>query len=739
MNTPIPRTSLALACVAILLGFLNELGWWANISLFRTLIPKSPPMSPITALGLILLGGVLVSIVCLRDVYQWNDATLRTPSKSAHSPLLRMFQSLLLVCAAIVFLFGLTQFFLFFWGLPYKIDQWLFYQQMFQAAKGGTTSKVATNTALGLACLAGGLLSVMLLPRKVYVAQIFAFITIVLCVFAILVLPVSLFVDPRLVYASSMSLPTILGLSLLGLGIFNLAPKEGIFRMRAEYRENKVRLPIWVKMGLATCGILLLLTLQAAQTVIQINQLQRDNLAAQAEMRMLGMVERVVLLTSSGSPSTLHKSDITTFLRTSDSALMVYRKTASEEEVRRLAAILDVAKQLSNAAEISNATNAKATERSERADSLYAATRMWFHAKWEHPEQTFLNQYIQDSQNLSRFIVINVSGTIVIMLVVMGLTAFNISEALLQVMRGTKSIALGNFDTTIPINARDETAVVAHSFNDMAQQLSQMTGELHQQIEIQTEQAQFIELANTQLQEQNEELNSLNMEKNEIMGIVAHDLKNPIGAVRGLAELIQMNLVDAEQQGEILHQIIATSERMLELVTNLLDVNRLESQGMQFQAVTFDIAPVVESTVWQYKQQAEAKNITLHFENIVFADGASNLVLADEQAIMQVLDNVISNAVKYSPLGKNVFVRVKSSTEAVRVEVQDEGPGISEEDMTKLFGKFARLSARPTGGEHSTGLGLSIVKKMVEAMNGKVWCESELGKGATFIVELQLH
>jgi signal transduction histidine kinase len=105
---------------------------------------------------------------------------------------------------------------------------------------------------------------------------------------------------------------------------------------------------------------------------------------------------------------------------------------------------------------------------------------------------------------------------------------------------------------------------------------------------------------------------------------------------------------------------------------------------------------------------------------------------------MQVLDNIISNAVKYSPHRKNIFIRLKSSSEAVRIEIQDEGPGISPDDMQKLFGKFARLSARPTGGEHSTGLGLSIVKKMVEAMNGRVWCESELGKGATFIVELPI-
>ncbi len=82
---------------------------------------------------------------------------------------------------------------------------------------------------------------------------------------------------------------------------------------------------------------------------------------------------------------------------------------------------------------------------------------------------------------------------------------------------------------------------------------------------------------------------------------------------------------------------------------------------------------------------------------------------------------------------------MKASNEEIRIEVQDEGPGISADDMKKLFGKFARLSARPTGGEHSTGLGLSIVKKMVEAMNGKVWCESEVGKGATFIVDLPIN
>jgi signal transduction histidine kinase len=137
-------------------------------------------------------------------------------------------------------------------------------------------------------------------------------------------------------------------------------------------------------------------------------------------------------------------------------------------------------------------------------------------------------------------------------------------------------------------------------------------------------------------------------------------------------------------------------------------------------------------------------------------------VYADKQVLEEIFENLISNAVKFSPFGKNVYVRVRNShlplaighwsgdslttntpmtndqytNDHIRIEIQDEGQGISADDKEQLFKKFTRLSARPTGGEHSTGLGLSIVKKMVEAMDGRVWCESEPGNGATFIVEL---
>jgi signal transduction histidine kinase len=119
----------------------------------------------------------------------------------------------------------------------------------------------------------------------------------------------------------------------------------------------------------------------------------------------------------------------------------------------------------------------------------------------------------------------------------------------------------------------------------------------------------------------------------------------------------------------------------------------------------------------------------------VYVEAEELYAHVDPDYTVQIFENLISNAIKFSPPEKIVKVKLVKSNGKARAEIIDEGPGLTKDDMKKVFGKFQRLSARPTGGEHSTGLGLSIVKKYVEAMNGKVWCESEYGKGANFIVE----
>ncbi len=234
--------------------------------------------------------------------------------------------------------------------------------------------------------------------------------------------------------------------------------------------------------------------------------------------------------------------------------------------------------------------------------------------------------------------------------------------------------------------------------------------------------------------ERTEALVRLNEEKNEFLGIAAHDLKNPLSGIRTSAEIIDRYYAPDEKTKTFAQRIIDSCDQMLDIIMNLLDVNKIESGGYNFNCTPVSLH-LLDVIVHEYATRAAHKGIVLFYEPI----GAS--VYVDAQAFQQIFDNLISNAVKYSPEWSKIWVRTAPQTNkrgemTIRFEIQDEGPGFTEEDKTKLFSKFARLSAKPTGQESSTGLGLSIVKRLVEAMNGKVWCESEHLKGATFIVEL---
>lgn len=246
-----------------------------------------------------------------------------------------------------------------------------------------------------------------------------------------------------------------------------------------------------------------------------------------------------------------------------------------------------------------------------------------------------------------------------------------------------------------------------------------------------------IKAQSERLEVQNKQLVALNHEKNEFLGIAAHDLKNPLNNITDLARIIETEIESMPQSEvqEFARLIRQSANKMFELVRNLLDVNAIEEGGIKPHLTSFDVREIVNRVVESYTQRAAAKAIPLQF---TFPDDAV-LIFADERLTEQVVENLVSNAVKYSPHGKNVYVAVEephADDAEITIFVRDEGPGISEEDQKKLFGKFARLTAQPTGGEHSTGLGLSIVKQLAEVMKGTVWCESRLGEGATFFLRL---
>jgi signal transduction histidine kinase len=375
-------------------------------------------------------------------------------------------------------------------------------------------------------------------------------------------------------------------------------------------------------------------------------------------------------------------------------------------------------------------------------------------------------------ENIARSRTITMFWAIIASLVCGGI-AFVVAKWLVRPLRRlyvvAEKVAAGDLHQRAPevfgVAALSEAGVLTGAFNSMMNRLEMSDSELrslnstlenvNSELEqVNTEMAnanaqlelRTMELsqANEQISEQNSILKDLKAEQDEFIGIASHDLKNPLTGIQGLSELL-MNERDLPKESirNMAGAIHKSSLKMFELVKNLLDVNALERGGQQFNITTFDIAPSLSFATDLYNGRGAEKNIMLHFD---YPKNATTMVLADRLAVEQIIDNIISNAVKYSPHGKNVWVSVEERTmtlkanenmkNAIVFAVRDEGPGLSEEDKGKLFSKFSRLSAQPTGGEHSTGLGLSIVKKMVELMNGKVWCESELGKGATFLVAL---
>lgn len=256
---------------------------------------------------------------------------------------------------------------------------------------------------------------------------------------------------------------------------------------------------------------------------------------------------------------------------------------------------------------------------------------------------------------------------------------------------------------------------------------------LKRQNSIIMQQSNKIQSQNEELARQNQQLNDLNVEKQQIVDVVSHDLKGPFNRIFALVQLIGLsgdNLTD--DQKEYIGKIHQISVDGLNMVRNLLDSKKIEDEILDLVLVPIDLEPFVSSFIKNYKSVAQRKKIDL-----IFKTHGNTRVVADQLYLNRILDNLISNAIKFSPPERKVTISVGNKHENVLLTVQDEGPGISEEDQEKLYRKFQKLSATPTGGESSTGLGLSIVKTLVEKMGGSITCKSKLGEGTAFSVALK--
>lgn len=235
----------------------------------------------------------------------------------------------------------------------------------------------------------------------------------------------------------------------------------------------------------------------------------------------------------------------------------------------------------------------------------------------------------------------------------------------------------------------------------------------------------------------NQTLNKLHEEKRELLRIVSLDLKNPLSSIQELSNLIQQSFDNwpKDKLLELVRIIELSSQRMVALIKNLLNANALEPGEMNLAVGIFDFRPSLQFLKDDYVELAREKNLNLQFQ----LPPEEYKLLVNKGAILQILDNLICNAIKSSSPGKLVQVRLSKDGNFMRCEVQDQGPGLSEADLARWFGKFTRFTPISNGRVDTTAeVSLFIVRKLVEAMNGKIWCHSILGQGSTFIVEFPL-
>lgn len=222
--------------------------------------------------------------------------------------------------------------------------------------------------------------------------------------------------------------------------------------------------------------------------------------------------------------------------------------------------------------------------------------------------------------------------------------------------------------------------------------------------------------------------------QHQILNTTAHDLKNPLSIMPLLADMILMNKENPIAIDDIATQIKQAGKRMANILDDLLETAREQTGRVQLRLKAIDLAALVKGVIGTNIALAKKKNQLLIYDNL-----KSCTVYADHRKLTEVMDNLINNAIKFSPKDTKITISIMEKKQKAIVTVKDEGPGLTRDDMKSLFQPFTSLSAEPTGGENSSGFGLSICRHLVQAHNGKIYAKSDgEGKGAAFYVELPL-
>jgi signal transduction histidine kinase len=239
--------------------------------------------------------------------------------------------------------------------------------------------------------------------------------------------------------------------------------------------------------------------------------------------------------------------------------------------------------------------------------------------------------------------------------------------------------------------------------------------------------------AEEDLRAKEEELNlarKMDKIKDEFIGMVSHELKTPLTVIIGAITVAGDERVPKKEARELIHDAIAQAEALGNIVDNLLELSRQQANRLILQTRPIDIGEIARSVILKLKERSSIHHLQ--------EDVPPSLprVLVDPLRAERILYNLVDNAIKYSPKGGEVRIFGRPEGDYLLMGVSDQGPGISREDQTRLFQSFERLGTKATGGIQGTGLGLRVCRILVEAHGGRIWVESEIGRGTTFFFTL---
>jgi signal transduction histidine kinase len=334
------------------------------------------------------------------------------------------------------------------------------------------------------------------------------------------------------------------------------------------------------------------------------------------------------------------------------------------------------------AAELANATTA-------RADALIAQNA----SAYEHSRNLFIGV---------------AAGAIVLALLLGFVLSWSVIGPIQRIDTRLAAIASGDFSGHVNVTNRDELGALAANVNRM----------------------------NDELQRLYKALETTSQHKSDFLANMSHELRTPLNAIIGFSQVLREGMVGevSQKQVEYLDDILSSGNHLLALINDVLDLSKVEAGQVELQVAPFSLQDALERGISMVREQATTEGVQV----TLLKNGGLDVVSGDERRIRQVIFNLLSNAVKFTPTGGQVDVSATRINGEMRVSVADSGPGIAAEDLDRIFEEFQQTEAGARQLE-GTGLGLALSKRFVEMHGGRIWCESEVGKGSTFEFTLPLR